>query len=322
MLAHLLVAAAALLAAPPGESRALGDLYGAEATGATVLLDATFQERGEPRKLYVAERGAIGAILYAGREGSWAAVARAPEIFRPRTGSRPGAARLLRLSATARGFVVYESSAEAGGASSLATLVRASEAGFAALAGLPTDYRGLGAARAAYRGCDPATPRSLPCTRHAALEFVPGGGELDDLELEVRIEVAGEVRYALPVERRRYVFDGTRYVPASGEAPEIAAVIENFFADWLEGRGEQAARTALTAALGQAWPRIEAGLGPAARRHLGYVATGIRLGAGEATADAVPVESAARGGGGRIPVRLVRVDGAWRIAALGENASR
>lgn len=308
------------------EARAVADLYRGEVLAASangwriggnethVLLDATFQVSGEPRRLYVAERdaaggepgAAIGAVLYGLRGEEWATLAIEPELFRTRAGSRRSVARLQRLAARQRGFLVQSSSAFPGGAGSFATLALARDDGFAVLLTIVTDYRAAGSAGTAFRGCEPEAPRSLPCTRHASLAFVRGERELDDLELELKGTV-GELAVPLPTRRLRYVYDGDRYTPDVADAADVAAAIERGFADWVEGRAKL----------------LVAGR-PAAVRpasSLGYVALGVRVSGEWATADAVPIETAARGGSGRIPVRLARQNGAWAIAALGEHAS-
>lgn len=265
-----------------------------------ILLDAQFQESREWRRLFVTQmRSEIGAVLFAQRDGAWVAVAAQPDAIHLRPDSGRGAARLLRLSASRRGFVLQETHASAIGSSSFSTFAIDRDGGFATLLTFPADHRGAGGGKV-YRGCDDEAPASLPCTRHTAVTFERGERELDDVVVEVRVEVGEGEPIALPTRALRYVFDQGRYRLLEDGSAAIGAAIERTFGDWLEGRAAPAAGD---------WR-------PAAEFRLGYVASAVRIEGDRATADAVPIETAARGGRGRIPVRLALVAGDWKIESL------
>jgi hypothetical protein len=334
-----------LAAQPAADERALADVYGAPAVSidgstwrigdrvATILLQASFQEANAPHQLWVAQArregeaaGTIGAILYRFDEGEWRPVARGADVVASTPGASRGDARLQRLSAGRHGFLVQETATSGSGSSASTAVVMPRGEAFAVLARLPTDYRGAGGGEF-FRGCGPSLPPSLPCVRRVAMRFVRGTGELDDLALEIRGAVEAPETYLLPTENARYVFDGDRYRPAVPEAEAVSAAVESFFAEWLESRARgvtlaafAAASTRLSPELRAAWsgepPRGGTVLDrPAASRH-GYVAVGPGVDGDQATVEALPIESAARGGAGRITLRLVRDGADWRIAEI------
>jgi hypothetical protein len=298
-----------------------------------ILLVAAFQENGVRQQLFVTaaapdpgSAGSIGASLYARQGEDWTLLARHAELLSTTAGASHGSPRLVRLSPRRHGFVVQETTTSSGESSAYLTLAAASDETFVELLRVATEYRGTGGGRV-YRGCGPASPPTLPCSRHTRLRLVPGSAELYDVELEAHVMVGTRDTHALPTATTRYVYDGERYRAEESEGEAAARALETFFADWLESRARglplerfAAASTALGPALA-----AELGRGPLTRvdpSRLGYVAVGVRAAGDRATADAVPIETAARGGAGRIPLRLERRDGAWRIVALGEAASR
>ncbi len=321
-LATLLVVASAASAQPALDERGVlaalypgtplepvADAWRVGGREVVVLLDAQFQESREPRRLFVTQMratdaavgGEIGAVLFALRDAAWVTVAKRPDAVRLRPGSGRGAARLVRFSAGRRGFVIQETRASAAGSSSFSTFAIDGDGGFSALLTLPTDHRGAGAG-AVYRGCGHGAPASLPCTRHATYAFERGERELDDLVVEIRVEVGESAPVALPTVAQRYVFENGRYRLLDDSGAAIGVAVEQAFADWLEGR---------------AAPELGPAHASDSEFRLGYVATAVHVEGDRATADAVPIETAAKGGRGRIPVRLVRVDGAWRSRSAG-----
>jgi hypothetical protein len=214
----------------------------------------------------------------------------------------------------------------AGESSSFVTVAAPGGETFAELLRVATEYRGTGGGRV-YRSCGGSSTATLPCTRHARLSFVPGQGELFDAELAAQIAVGEGDAYSLPTTTTRYVFDGERYRQLASDSETAARALEAFFADWLESRADAVPLGRFAAGHPGLSPEVAARVdeGPLAHlepSRLGYVAVGVHTDGDRATADAVPIETAARGGAGRIPLRLERQGGAWRIVALGEAASR
>lgn len=342
--AVLLATSAAVRARQLTDERVLADLYAAPPrateTGTwrlgerevSILLVAAYQEDGVQQQLYVtaaAEPGAagfVGASLYARQGTDWTLVAHRAELLATAAGASRGSPRLVRLSPRRHGFMVQETKTVAGESSSFVTVAAPGRASFEELLKVATEYRGLGGGRI-YRGCGPSSPATLPCSRHARLSFVPGGAELFDAELAAQIAVGEGDAYSLPATIIRYAFDGERYRPIESESQTAARALESFFADWLESRADAVPPGRFAARHPALSPDAAARFddGPLAHlepSRLGYIAVGVHTDGGRATADAVPIETVARGGAGRIPLRLERQDGRWRIVALGESASR
>lgn len=346
------VAFAVLLAASPAagarqltDERVLTELYGAP-PGATetgswrvgerevsILLVAAYQEDGVPQQLYVTAAapepgaaGSIGASLYARQGGDWTLLAHRAELASTAAGASRGSPRLVRLSPRRHGFMVQETKTVAGESSSFVTVAAPGGETFAELLKVATEYRGTGGGRV-YRSCGASSTATLPCTRHARLSFVAGQGELFDVELAAQIAVGEGDAYSLPTTTTRYVFDGERYRQLASDSEGAATALEAFFADWLESRVDAVPLGRFAAGHPGLSPEVAARVGDGPLAHvepsrLGYVAVGVHTDGDRATADAVPIETAARGGAGRIPLRLERQGGAWRIVALGESASR
>jgi len=339
-LAALLASSAATFARQLTEERVLTELYGRAPSPAEagtwrigerhvwILLVAAFQEDGVQQQLFVTaaapEPGAaspIGASLYARRGSDWALVASHAELLESAAGTSRGSPRLVRLSPRRHGFMVQETKTSAGESSSVVTLAAASAETFAELLRVPTEYRGAGGGRV-YRGCGPSSPATLPCSRHARLSFAPGAAELYDVELAAQVAVGEDDAYALPEATTRYVYDGDRYRLAESESRAAAAALEEFFADWLDSRAAAVPLDRFSSPTLDPEVRLESTpLARADPSRFGYVAVGVRIDGDRASADAVPIETAARGGAGRIPLRLARRNGAWRIVELGEAAS-
>jgi hypothetical protein len=340
-----LLVPALLAAQPAADERALAEVYGATPAAidgstwrvgdrvATILLQASFQESNAPHQLWVAQArregdaaGAIGAILYRFEAGEWRAVARGADVLPTTPGASRGDARLQRLSKSRHGFVVQETVTSGSGSSASAAVVMPRGETFTVLARLPTDYRGSGGGDF-FSGCGPSLRASLPCARRVGLRFSRGTGELDDVMLEIRATVEAPETYLLPTENASYVFDGEHYRPAVPEADAVSAAVESFFAEWLESRARGTTLAAFAATSTRLSPRLRAAWAgehppggsaldrPAASRR-GYVAVDPRVDGDQATVDALPIESAARGGAGRIALRLVRDGADWRIAEI------
>jgi hypothetical protein len=222
--------------------------------------------------------------------------------------------------------MVQETKTAAGQSSSFVTVAGPGGETFAELLKVATEYRGTGGGRV-YRSCGASSDATLPCSRHARLSFVAGQGELFDVELAAQVAVGDGDAYSLPTTTIRYVFDGERYRPLESASEGAAQAIEAFFADWLESRADGVPLGRFAAGHPVLSPEVATRVGEGPLAHvepsrLGYVAVGVHVDGERATADAVPIETAARGGAGRIPLRLERQGGAWRIVALGESASR